>query len=278
MGTFVKGSQLVAEIENLFDEAYEELVIISPFIKLHSRLIDSLRSRIDDPKLKIRLVYGKNKSDKTKSLNKVDFDFFSQFSNISIFYEPRLHAKYYGNQDKGILSSMNLYEYSMNNNIEFGVVTKSNLVGDNLDVDAWNYFHSVIEGSLLEFEKTPVFESGMMGLRKKYLRSDITVDLLSKTFEGKSVSKNRSAVKGIKNKENNLINKGYCIRTGELIKFNIAKPYTDNAFKSWSYFKNLDFKEKYCHFSGELSDGQTTMAKPILVKHWKAAKKQFNLK
>ena len=49
MGTFVKGSQLVAEIENLFDEAYEELVIISPFIKLHSRA--EYGNQILDPSL-----------------------------------------------------------------------------------------------------------------------------------------------------------------------------------------------------------------------------------
>ena len=63
----------------------------------------------------------------------------------------------------------------------------------------------------------------------------------------------------------------------EPVPFDVTKPYTDKAFQSWSRYKNDDFNEKYCHFSGEPSEGKTTMAKPILGKHWKAAKKEFNL-
>jgi hypothetical protein len=33
--------------------------------------------------------------------------------------------------------------------------------------------------------------------------------------------------------------------------------------------KNKDFKEKYCHFSGEFSNGQTSFARPILAKYYK---------
>ena len=49
---------------------------------------------------------------------------------------------------------MNLYEYSQNNNIEFGIVThremgldrlKEKVMGVELDNDAWQYFNSVIE-------------------------------------------------------------------------------------------------------------------------------------
>ena len=255
MGTFVKGSQLIAEVEKLFEEADQELVIISPYIKLHSRLIETLKPKLDDPELSIILVYGKNEADKSKSLNKVDFQFFSQFANIKIYYEPRLHAKYYGNQEKGILSSMNLYEYSMNNNIEFGVVTKANK--GNLDKEAWNYFQSVIEGSVLEYEKIPIYESSVMGLSKKYLKSEVKVDALSKAF--------------------NIRRKGFCIRTGEPIKFNLEKPFTEEAFKSWSLWNNWDFKEKYCHFSGESSNGETSMRRPVLEKYWDAARKEFEL-
>ena len=143
----------------------------------------------------------------------------------------------------------------MNNNIEFGVVTKANK--GNLDKEAWNYFQSVIEGSELEYEKIPVYENSVMGLSKKYLKSEVKVDALSKGF--------------------NIRKKGFCIRTGEPIEFNLSKPFTEEAFKSWSQWNDGFYKEKYCHFSGESSNGETSMFKPVLERHWDAARKEFEL-
>lgn len=289
MAKFVKGNGLNAEIESIFDDAEVQLTIISPFIKLHKRFKDSLKSKINNPKLEVQLVFGKNESNKSKSLSSEDFEFFKQFANVRIFYEPRLHAKYYANQTAAVLSSMNLYEYSQNNNIEFGIVTqremgldrlKEKVMGVELDNDAWQYFNSVVEGSELLYFNEPVYESNMLGLSKKYIRSEVRVDLLTDELsKEKSVKKEKpnkpAEVESVKPTTDS--KDGYCIRTGERITFDLTKPYADKAFKSWSRYKNEDFAEKFCHFSGEPSEGKTTMAKPILGKHWKAAKKEFNL-
>ena len=64
---------------------------------------------------------------------------------------------------------------------------------------------------------------------------------------------------------------GYCIRTGAEIPFNVAKPLSPDAYKKWNEFANPDYPEKYCHFSGEPSNGETSVNKPILKKHWKKA-------
>ena len=289
MAKFVKGNGLNAEIESIFDDAEVQLTIISPFIKLHKRFKDSLKSKINNPKLEVQLVFGKNESNKSKSLSSEDFEFFKQFANVRIYYEPRLHAKYYANQTAAVLSSMNLYEYSQNNNIEFGIVTqremgldrlKEKVMGVELDNDAWQYFNSVVEGSELLYFNEPVYESNMLGLSKKYIRSEVRVDLLTEELgKAKRVTKaklNKPAeVESVKPTTDS--KDGYCIRTGERIPFDLTKPYADKAFKSWSRYKNEDFAEKFCHFSGEPSEGKTTMAKPILGKHWKSAKKEFNL-
>ncbi len=65
---------------------------------------------------------------------------------------------------------------------------------------------------------------------------------------------------------------GYCIRTGKEIPFNVKQPMTKEAFESWSKFKNEDYPEKYCHFTGEKSDGETSVSRPILKKNWQKAK------
>ena len=185
---------------------------------------------------------------------------------------------------------MNLYEYSQNNNIEFGIVTqrelgldrlKEKVMGVELDNDAWQYFKSVVDGSELLYHNEPVYESNMLGLSKKYIRSEVKVDLLTeelnktKKFQKTKPNKPRE-VKPVKPLQ--VAHAGYCIRTGEKVPFDITKPYTEKAFQSWSRYKNDDFIEKYCHFSGEPSEGKTTKVKPILGKYWKAAKNEFNLK
>jgi hypothetical protein len=50
-----------------------------------------------------------------------------------------------------------------------------------------------------------------------------------------------------------------------------------DAFKSWSKYGDPDYAEKYCHFSGEQSNGETSVNRPILKKNWKKAKEIFDL-
>ena len=72
-------------------------------------------------------------------------------------------------------------------------------------------------------------------------------------------------------------NFGYCIRTGKKIPFNLEKPYTDKSYAIWSRWKDITYEEKFCHFTGESSDGKTCFHTPILRKNWAAAKKKHNL-
>lgn len=291
MAKFLTGNELNAELEKIFERADQQIILISPFIKLHDRFISVLRTKKDNPKLDIVIVFGKNEEDLSRSMKQEDFNFFKEFPNIQIRYERRLHAKYYANESSAILTSMNLYTYSLDNNIEAGVMTKVTLLGslasnlmnnvtgeDSFDNQAWEYFKRVIEQSDLLFEKVPEYESELLGFRKKYKGSRIVVDNLSEFFKDKSKfeSKYRKEPTEYKNKldENSRPSKrhtgGYCIRTGVEIPFNIEKPMCYEAFKSWN--KNPDNQENYCHFSGEPSDGMTSVNKPILGKNWNQAK------
>ena len=49
------------------------------------------------------------------------------------------------------------------------------------------------------------------------------------------------------------------------------------AYKSWSKYGDAEYPEKFCHFSGEPSNGETTVSKPILKKNWKKAKETHGL-
>lgn len=58
--------------------------------------------------------------------------------------------------------------------------------------------------------------------------------------------------------------RGFCIRSGKKIKFNPKQPMSKEAWKIWNEYGNQDFPEKYCHKTGKLSFGKTSMRNPIL--------------
>ncbi|WP_299334780.1 phospholipase D family protein [uncultured Psychroserpens sp.] len=272
MSEFLTENNLNAALSHIFESAKYELLIISPYIKLHDRIKSILKSKLNNPDLSIVLLFGKNEDDISKSLNQDDFNFFKQFPNIQIRFEKRLHAKLYANEYEYLITSMNLYDYSQNINIESGIigdVTEKRIGKQTLD-----YFNRVIEQSELIFEKVPVFETKMFGLSSKYLDSEIEIDNSDAFYSNKSYKKvfKKNQVK-ITYDNKNRNNIGYCIRTGIEIPFNIKKPLCDNAFKSWKRYENQDYAEKYCHFSGELSNGNTSVGKPILKENWNTAKK-----
>lgn len=287
MAKFLKGNDLNAELEKIFESAENSIILVSPYIKLHDRYKSSLLTKLQNDKLEITVLFGKNEDDLSKSMKQEDFDFFKQFPNIEILFEKRLHAKYYANEFKAILTSMNLYGFSQNNNIEAGILMERTLKGtitggNNLDDESWEYFRTVLRQAELLFEKRPVYEKKNILSSAKYVTSEIKTDKLSDFFNNKSYNKvfKKSVQKNqIKNTKTNNDKKdiGYCIRTGKEIPFNTEKAMQYEAFISWNKYKDPNYSEKYCHFSGELSNGETSVSKPILKKNWKKAKEKFNL-
>lgn len=269
MAKFLKGNELNTEVGKIFENAEQKLILISPYIKLHHRYADELKLKVKNNELEIIIVFGKNEQDITKSLTASDLDFFKQFPNIEIRYEKRLHAKFYANESSQIITSMNLYDYSQDENIEVGVKTEFSLLNNlaskviigekNLDQDAWDYFGKVIENSELLFKNEPDYESRVFGISKKYKGIKNIKDNISEHF---NKSNNKTVIQ--KPSESSVSNLGYCIRTGERIPFNPEKPYSDKAYKSWAQYKNPNYKEKYCHKTGKESNGKTSMTNPIL--------------
>lgn len=264
MAIFIEGSKLNGEIEELFDKAEKNLILISPFIKLHSRILDALKTKKGNYKLEIIVLFGKNENDRSKSLTASDFEFFKSFPNIEIRYSERLHAKFYASEHTQILSTMNLYDSSQNNNIEAGVKTEGSLLGSiGLSVTetefhkaASNYFKKVINQSDCLYKNTPQFDSSF--LNKKYKGFINEVDELSKEYSRKPAKSSVSApTQQI----------GYCIRSGTKIPFNPQKPFSPDAFEIWAQYKNKDFGENFCHRTGKRSNGKTSMAKPILYEN-----------
>jgi phosphatidylserine/phosphatidylglycerophosphate/cardiolipin synthase-like enzyme len=263
MSKFLDHKSLSREIIRLFEEAEEEITIVSPFIKLHPDIKKVLQRKKQDPDFRIKILYGKNESNHNKSLSDVDLAFFKEFQNVGIYYQENLHAKYYANEFKSIISSINLHEYSMNNNIEVGVLLERKLFGfggdSSQDSEVFDYFDKIIQKSQSIFIKEVKKKKVFLGLLEKNIGTQVIED--NRKTSPQSNSTEIRTEKKI----------GFCIRTGKEIPFNPKSPFSTEAYKSWSVYKKEDYPEKYCHFSGEPSKGETTMAKPILKKNWSKA-------
>lgn len=285
MGKFITGENLENAVYEIIWEAESNLLIVSPFIKLDDYFKRLFDKHINNPKLHILIVFGKNEREVSRSLSKNDFDYFKKFLNISIVYIPNLHAKYYGNEKKGVITSINLYDYSFKNNVEFGVYSEINILSKfttNADNEAWENCYELAEKSEAIFIKRPVFEKRILSslLGKNYIKSDTLYDITEKFYS--SVNRNRdNQIKTLQNfpfelelgSEQNIRpnrteienpTNGFCIRTGEKIEFNLKKPFSYQAYRSWSSFGNDNYPEKFCHKTGKPSNGKTSMRKPIL--------------
>jgi len=295
MTRFIYGNELNASLERLLETAETSLILVSPYIKLHDRYAYILKERLDDPGLAITLVFGKNEDDLSKSMSKSELEFFMSFPNIQIRYEKRLHAKYYANESKAILTSMNLYGYSQDNNIEAGIEMDvdsmgkkaANLILSNtsLEEQAYQYFERVINQAELIFCNEPQFEKALMGLRQKYLGYTTVVDQIQDFFASKpsnatpvSTAKVEPMRKPTSSQPaSSPKQQGYCIRTGTPIPFNPKKPMSEAAYDIWKKYGDQNYPEKFCHFSGEVSNGETSFSKPILKKNWSKAKAIFGM-
>jgi len=156
------------------------------------------------------------------------------------------------NDDKLVITSLNLYEFSMANNKEMGVLVDRNDPTDTqLFEDAFKEVDYILQTSI--------------GFDLNAPKQEFTKQADHKPIKEKAISQPT-------NKQS-----GYCIRTGVEIPFDVEKPMCKEAYKSWGKYGDPDYREKFCHFSGEASNGDTSMSKPILKKNWKKAKEIFGI-
>lgn len=284
MGKFLTGKELEGAIYDIIWETENTLMIVSPFIKLDDYFKELFNKHENNPRVHLLLVFGKNENEVRRSMSMADFDYFKKFLNVSIVYVPNLHAKYYGNEKKGIITSINLYDYSFKNNIEFGVFSQQSLLdrfSQSADIDAWNECLEIAESNEVVFIKRPVYENRklIINIGKSYIKSDILFDSTEKFYgflnNQKSNQKRLSdfpdelelgskvSERPTREFDENQVY-GFCIRSGKKIKFNPKQPMAKEAWNIWNEYGNVNFPEKYCHRTGNPSNGKTSMRNPIL--------------
>jgi len=242
MAKFINTRKAVSEIEDLIKNAGERLILISPYLKLSKDFKELLTYRSSKDKI-TTIIFGKQelKPDEMKFLQGLQF--------VILKFNEDLHAKCYVNDNKMVITSLNLYEFSMANNKEMGVLIDKNEQSD----------ISLFEDALKEVDY----------INETSQRFDLT------TLKSNSVSNKPTTNKSYNNSSNEQT--GYCIRTGVPIPFDVERPLCYEAFQIWNQYGDPDYPEQYCHFSGEKSNGETSVNRPILNKNWKRAREVHNL-
>lgn len=244
MAKFINTRKAVSEIEDLIKNAGERLILVSPYLKLSKDFKELLTYRNSKDKI-TTVIFGK------QELNPDEMKFLQGLRFVILKYNEDLHAKCYVNDDKMVITSLNLYEFSMANNKEMGVLIDKNDPADSALFDDAFKEVDYINQTSQRFE--------LNAPKPSFVKSTD-----NKSYKDKTSSTNSGDT-------------GYCIRTGIKIPFDVEKPMSYEAFKSWSKYSDPEYSEKFCHFSGEPSNGDTSVSRPILKKNWKKAKETFGL-
>ena len=245
MAKFLNTTGVSYHLEELIKGTKDRLILISPYLQFTERIKEHL-SNLNIQKRDIRIVYRENK------LQIEENNWLESQIGIRTSLCKNLHAKCYINENEAIITSMNLYEFSQQNNNEMGIY-----ISKTQDAELYN-------ATLEEVQRLLTISEEIRVTVKK-----VTAETPPKT-ERKIVEIKSASVKSEKQT-------GFCIRTGTSIPFNVEKPMSYEAFKSWSKYSDPEYSEKFCHFSGEPSNGETCVNRPILKKNWKKAKEIFDL-
>lgn len=118
MAKFLNTTGVSYHLEELIKTTKDRLILISPYLQFHQRVKDHLEN-LNIQKRDIRIIYRENK------LQVAESNWLESQIGIRTSLCSSLHAKCYINENEAIVTSMNLYSFSQQNNDEMGIhVTK----------------------------------------------------------------------------------------------------------------------------------------------------------
>ncbi|HET8686256.1 MAG TPA: phospholipase D-like domain-containing protein, partial [Methanosarcina sp.] len=216
MVEFLDTNATSSEISKMISSSKEKLYMVSPYLQMSDKIKILIQQAENvSPDIDIKVLYRSDKDDK---LNDKDMNFLiKQLNNANIYSLDNLHAKCYLNEDTAIITSMNLYQHSQENNWEMGIkIDKSS--------DPALYADTIRHVSLL-------FNA-------------------SRKYEKKLIDFSRARKKIKKAGKIAIPNSCYCIRCGKGINYDMDKPLCPTCYKSWSKYTDKFYQEKYCHYCG----------------------------
>ncbi len=224
MAEFLTTKGTSYHIENIMIEAKSKLVLISPYLQLSKTFYERLKDA-SNKNVSIKIIYGKDE------LKPNERNSLADLKDVELYYFENLHAKCYFNEEKMVITSMNMYEYSEVNNREMGV-----LIDRGKDKEL---FERAVNETL------SIIQSAEPIALKKSQRAIFHND------------KKQTDTKHPKYKK---VLRGYCIRCQARIDYDPSKPLCADCYAVWARYNDRDWEENVCHRCGEFEE--TSMNKP----------------
>ena len=115
MAEFLDTQGVSYYLKKLVNNATDKLYLISPYLQLNNQLKLSLKDR---HKFSIDIIVI---SGKVSDIDPDDSGWLRSIPGIKLLFHKDLHAKCYFNEKEAILTSINLYMFSQQNNVEMGI-------------------------------------------------------------------------------------------------------------------------------------------------------------
>lgn len=235
MARFLTTAQSASEIEIVIQEAKTDLYIVSPYIKLSERY----RRRLTDANERGVHIHV---ACRIKDLDQKQKEALAPLENLTLYDDPKLHAKSYASERGVVVTSLNLYESSEGNS-EMGV---------RLDAadDRAAFADATREIASVFTHATPVPFSSGGGAKTSKARGKPS----RKSKVGRVFTAGRKA--------KTTPEQGHCIRCGTGTDYNPKKPYCGRCFRQWLRFKNPTYADDRCHGCGAQDENAFTLEKP----------------
>lgn len=114
MAKFLTTKGTSHHLEDIIIGASKELFLVSPYLQISKTFLERLKDA-SQRGVNIKIVYGKNNL-KEDQLNNLQI-----LKNMQLYFSENLHAKCYFNESEMVITSMNMYEFSEQNNREMGI-------------------------------------------------------------------------------------------------------------------------------------------------------------
>jgi len=229
MVAFLNTSRAYAEIENIIDKATSKVFLISPFIRFPQPLLERLKYK-DGQGIKTVIVC--REKDFGKDLGAQVRSDLKQLKCLDLRFDDDLHAKCFFNEESMVITSLNLLESSERKNREMGV-----LLSSKEDSSVFREALSEAEYIVNRAKKDSVIGSVVRGIKKE-VKATVESQTKDNTKRTKTTARSNQ--------------KGFCIRCGKSLPYDIDKPYCLPCARLWNKYGGYgDHKEKHCHQCGK---------------------------
>ena len=247
MAKFLTTRGTTSEIENIINNANQGLMLISPFFKIPISLFQNLLAA-DKRGVSTTVIFGK------KDLEDDVKQQLRQLKNIRVYFLENLHAKCYFNEKSMVITSLNLYDFSEQNNREMGVLVTTEgdkelfneAIGEARRITSMASLQNLGEKRR---EQTSVKRPEQTKVAPTSTKDSLGATLLRGFAEIFSESSGRK--------------RGYCIRCGGRIPYNLDYTYCSTCFSDWvRHGGNPNYIERrgHCHTCGK--SASTSRVKP----------------